>query len=138
MTKTTLFTAAIIAMSATTAFAGYTIYQDDAFPSVMFVEIEGGPVEEPTVISAPSSVSADPALPVVTGGEDEGGSEAASAPAYDDDRPATDTTTGSEEASADEPTFEERVERNVVLGDSADRAVQRVINEEELDSMELR
>ncbi|MEL6201859.1 MAG: hypothetical protein AAFR39_05815 [Pseudomonadota bacterium] len=135
MIKTTLFAAIISTLSASTALAGYTIYKDDAFPSVMFVEIEGGPAEQPTVISAPASVSADPALPVITNDNDEGERRnVESAPVYDEGTPEAETA----QSEAPQPTFEERVERNVQLGDSTNEAVQRVFNEDQLDEMELR
>ncbi|MEN0000700.1 MAG: hypothetical protein AAF940_07440 [Pseudomonadota bacterium] len=136
MTKTTLLAATVLAFSASTAFAGYTIYQDDAFPSVMFVEIEGGPVEEPTVISAPANVSVNP-IQSLSGGEEDNAPSAVNR-VDDDDEASGSATAGTQAAQSSEPTFEERVERNVQLGDNTESAVQRVIREDQLDDMELR
>ncbi|MEM1378076.1 MAG: hypothetical protein AAGG69_11890 [Pseudomonadota bacterium] len=131
MKKTAILATAFAALSASAAMAGYEIYQDDAYPSVMFVEIEGGSSADATVISAPTSVAADPALPTVSGGNE--GQQSAVSP--------TPSGGGNEVAPQSEQqtmTTEDRVERNLQLGDTQDQAVERAFREEELDTMVIR
>lgn len=48
-----LAAATALSVIAVPALAGYTIYEDDALPSVLFVEFDGPANPEATVISAP-------------------------------------------------------------------------------------
>lgn len=69
MKNTLMTTAAFVAFAfaATPAFADYTIYEDTRYPSVLYVEIEGGAAPQATVINAPSGGGVSPFAPGASG-----------------------------------------------------------------------
>ncbi|MEL6436994.1 MAG: hypothetical protein AAFP99_09380 [Pseudomonadota bacterium] len=135
MKKTAVLTTLALAFGASTASADYVIYKDEAYPSVLFVEIEGGETVEPTVISAPAAPgSADPALAPVDG--QEGETADAEGGESSEQEASTDAGDGSaDEQSADadnEPSLEERI-LDAARPTTAEERVIEVVTEEVLE-----
>ena len=117
---------ALCAIMAAPATAGYTIYVDNALPSVLFVEFDAPPEsEEPTVISAPG----EPADVVVIGpgsGEGLGGAPEAST----DDEQAED---GGEDDNDNDVAFDD-----LDLEPTLENLVEDQVREDVFQDIELR